>query len=196
MLICVQLFFVDDGLPPQSVDINDDEEEVEEQEPEAALEKPAPSKARAAAWEDPSDPVNVSLASNQLRKLRDAPSETSLQGREYERRLRRQFERINPAPTWAKKRRRTEDEDGVNELLTSTDGILAATKKTATLQSGTLAIERLRDANQAAQKSGCGVVQSLVFHPSYRVPVLAVGTSDRRIRLYNVRNQPSPWSQV
>lgn len=169
------------------------------------------------AWTDPSDsPLVVSLESSRLRKLRDAPTETTLSGREYETRLRRQYERINPQPAWAVKartgkgkRRRdgadegnyenmeTEDEedDGehavedIQDLLSSTTGILAPSRKlrtTATIPSGTLEIERLRDANQAAQASGCGEVKFITFHPSDKIPVLCVGSADRRIRLFNV----------
>jgi len=54
------------------------------------------------------------------------------------------------------------------------------------LPAGTLAVERLRDANQAAQGSACGEVKVVAFHPSEKVPVLCVGTADRRIRLFNV----------
>ena len=51
---------------------------------------------------------------------------------------------------------------------------------------GTLAIERVRDANQSVQGSGSGEVRVLAFHPKPSVPVLCVATSDRRVRLFNV----------
>jgi len=159
------------------------------------------------AWTDPSDPptVAISTAAPRLRKLRDAPDETILSGREYESRLRRQYERIHPQPEWAKKakgRRQAattasaasdEDEEeagGMQDLLSSTTGILAVREKkrggTVVLPAGTLAIERLRDANQAAQGSGSGEVKVVAFHPSDKIPVLCVGTADRRVRLFNV----------
>lgn len=58
---------------------------------------------RAAAWVDSDDErVIVSLASNpRLRKLRIAESEDLINGREYTKRLRRQFERLYPVPDWA-----------------------------------------------------------------------------------------------
>lgn len=207
------MFFVDDGEPSSiselTLESNDDDasenEEDEEDNSASDGETPAPPPSRKpAAWLDPSDPTSVSLSSKRLRKLRDAPSETSLQGREYESRLRRQFERINPEPQWASQARKAskrrsststdEDEDAeldVKDLLSSTSGILASSKhrssRSATvLSTGTLAIERLRDANQSAQASGSGGIKSLAFHPSDRVPVLCVGTADRRVRLYNV----------
>ncbi|KAF9231599.1 WD40-repeat-containing domain protein [Melanogaster broomeanus] len=136
---------------------------------------------KAPAWVDPDDAnVQVSLASNnRLRKLRDAPSEDSVGGREYERRLRRQYERINPTPQWASKarkklhpkRRRSslsgsepEDnvEDAIPDLLASTGGISGG-KRSNVLSPGIISIERLRDANQAAPAEG--EIKSLQFHP-------------------------------
>ncbi|KAF9051089.1 WD40 repeat-like protein [Hymenopellis radicata] len=200
------LFFVDDkevdeedsGEEKDEGDGDSDSDESEEEEKDETVPpNPLSRPRKAAAWSDPSDPPSVSIESNQLRKLRDAPSETVLSGREYESRLRRQFERINPAPSWARKRRRDEDEDedDVDNLLSSTTGILSQ-KRRPTLASGTIAIERLRDANQASQKSNIGDVKSIVFHPSDRVPVLAVGTGDRRVRLYNIDGHTSPLLQT
>jgi len=80
----------------------------------------------APAWQDSDDErLLVSLASNnRLRKLRRTEEEDVINGREYARRLRQQFEKLNPAPDWAKastklKRRydeSTEDEDSDDDL--------------------------------------------------------------------------------
>ncbi|KAJ6570248.1 WD40-repeat-containing domain protein [Mycena vulgaris] len=151
------------------------------------------------AWEDPSDPPTVSIASNRLRKLRDEPSETTLTGRQYESRLRRQYERINPQPAWAKTakdRLREADDAGIDDLLSSTSGILSSRSKKVALPSGTLSIERLRDANQASSASGSGEIKSLAFHPSAKVPVLCVGSADRRVRLFNIDGHTSPLLQT
>lgn len=69
------------------------------------------------AWVDSDDErIVISLASNpRLRKLRVSEAEDLVNGKEYTRRLRRQFERLNPIPDWAnpsatnrpRKRRRT-----------------------------------------------------------------------------------------
>lgn len=159
-----------------------------------------PQKTKAPAWTDPDDVnVQVSLASNnRLRKLRDAPSDDTVGGREYERRLRRQFEHINPTPDWASiarkkrergKRRRSSvsgsesGEDVVPELLASTAGILA-TAKSRTIPPSTLSIERLRDANQAAPADG--EIKTVAFHPSPHIPVLLTASADRRLRLFHV----------
>jgi len=73
------------------------------------------------AWEDSDDErLVVSLASvPQLKKLRETVDDDMINGKEYSRRLRKQYERLYPAPEWAlhatgkkhKKRRRTIDED-------------------------------------------------------------------------------------
>lgn len=159
---------------------------------------------KAPAWMDPDDAnLNVSLASNKrLRKLRDTVSEDAVGGREYERRLRRQFEKINPTPDWAtkartklqpskQKRRRSaasSDEeslldDDMPNLLASTGGILGPRPKT--LPQGTLSIERLRDANLSARSEGA--IKAVQFHPSTQVPVMLTASEDRRLRLFNVR---------
>ena len=160
-----------------------------------------PKSRKPPAWTDPDDAtLEVSLASSaRLRKLRDAPEEDAVKGPEYERRLRRQFVKMNPTPEWAtaarrKRRRKASDADAdanadvqtpdLDALLTSSGGILGR-KSQARLDPGVLSIERLRDANQAAQADG--EVNTLQFHPSPQVSMLLVASSDRRIRLFNVR---------
>jgi U3 small nucleolar RNA-associated protein 18 len=85
---------------------------------------------------------------------------------------------------------REEDGEGVGDLLSSTTGILGVEnrkgRKNVVLPQGTLAIERVRDANQSVQGSGSTDVRVLAFHPKPAVPVLCVATADRRIRLFNV----------
>lgn len=146
-----------------------------------------------AAWSDPADePIQVSVNIGRARKLRDAPDETGLSGREYESRLRRQYERINPQPEWARKKYKrarstssATDEEDQKDLINSTSRILEQ-KSSTTLQKGTLAIERLRDANQSTQSTDAGAVRALTFHPSDQVPLLCVASADRRARLFNV----------
>ncbi|KAJ7352501.1 WD40-repeat-containing domain protein [Mycena albidolilacea] len=216
------LFYVDDGEPSQApnfdfnlnedadeesgseglVSQDDDEDSSSDSQPESDSDESAPDPLKSRkppAWEDPSDPPVVSIDSKRLRKLRDQPSETTLTGRQYESRLRRQYERINPQPAWAKAakdRLRETDDVGIDELLSSTSGILASRSTKVALPSGTLSIERLRDANQAASGSGCGEIKSLAFHPSAKVPILCVGSADRRIRLFNIDGHTSPLLQT
>lgn len=151
---------------------------------------------RKPAWTDSSLPKSlIPINQPRLRKLRDAPTEDALAPAQYEARLRRQWESIHPAPLWASTAKTkaesiskqpqddTEEADeGIEQLLTSTGGILQ-TKTPA--GPGSVKLTRLRDANQAHSGS-CGDIKSLIFHPSPQVPVLAVGSADRRVRLYNV----------
>jgi U3 small nucleolar RNA-associated protein 18 len=194
----------DDQDSEASLDENlDDEAEL----PQPTELKPASSR-KAPAWTDPDDTtLKVSLASDKrLRKLRDAPSDDTVGGREYERRLRRQFEKINPTPNWAlaarqkihpakSKRRRSsnssgsevdEDDGLIHDILSSTAGILSTTKKGTLLPKELLAIERLRDANQSAKSEG--EIKVVRFHPSPQIPVLLTAGVDRRLRLFNVRS--------
>lgn len=107
------LFFFDTGpeaAPAGSVAVTKAEEsEDEEDQP---------------AWEDSDDErLVVSLASvPQLRKLRETAEDDMVNGKEYARRLRKQYERLYPTPEWAahasgkaKKRRRPMDDDESGE---------------------------------------------------------------------------------
>ncbi|KAG6334326.1 hypothetical protein ID866_4761 [Astraeus odoratus] len=173
----------------------------------------APRRHKAPAWTDPDDAdLQVSLtAHNRLRKLRDAPSEDTVSGKEYERRLRRQFQRINPTPDWAtnarkklhssKRRRSSASASDIEEsvqhilpdLLTSTGGISAG-KKSRVLTQGVISVERLRDANLSAPAEG--EVKSVQFHPSPLVPVLLAASADRRLRLFHVDGLTNPHAQT
>ena len=202
---------VDPPEDSQDSQASGDEEQSEDSsisdEPRDGGEAPSaprlPKSRKAPAWTDSDDAsLEISLASSaRLRKLRDAPEEDAVKGPEYERRLRRQFVKMNPTPEWAtaaaaarRKRRRTEVDadadvnvptlDGLDALVTSSGGILGR-KRRARLDPGVLAIERLRDANQAAQAEG--EVTAAQFHPSSQLSMLLVASSDRRIRLFNVR---------
>lgn len=162
------------------------------------------SRKKEPAWVDPDDlDVQVSLASNKrLRKLRDTAAEDEIGGRDYERRLRRQFEKLNPTPQWASdarkkrstvKRRRSVSSSSVSEEdldpLTSTGGVLEMKqRKSKTLSQKTINIERLRDANVSARAEG--ELRMVQFHPSAQVSMLLTASADRRLRLFNVRIYP------
>ncbi|KAI9926640.1 hypothetical protein ASPWEDRAFT_46345 [Aspergillus wentii DTO 134E9] len=89
------LFFLDSGAAPESTDLADAPATLSDGEEES---EDAP-----AVWQDSDDErLNISLASQQrLRKLRVTESEDVINGKEYVRRLRRQFQRLHPAPEWA-----------------------------------------------------------------------------------------------
>jgi len=110
---------------------------------------------------------------------------------DYESRLRAQHERLHPEPSWAQKARKTYQKQHGVEADKDDEGEGHQDKR---LSSGTIAIERLRDVNISTQNATA--VNVVAFHPSNSVPILCVGTADRRIRLYNVNNPSSrPLSQ-
>ena len=177
-----------------------DSEEESEAEPAPVILKPK-SQTKGPAWVDPDDlDVQVSLASNKrLRKLRDTVAEDEIGGRDYEGRLRRQFEKLNPTPQWAsdarkkrptvKQKRSVSPSSSVSEedldLFTSTGGILEGKQRSKALSPKTINIERLRDANLSARAEG--ELRAVQFHPSPQVPMLLTASADRRLRLFNVR---------
>ncbi|KAF8293649.1 WD40 repeat-like protein [Clavulina sp. PMI_390] len=183
---------------------------------------PLQSTKKKAAWLDPSDAhLSVSLAADtRLRKLRDAPGEDQIGGKQYESKLRRKFEQMNPTPEWAQSAREkvkkqkgrkrprdssaTEDEDepmeegggaDLDDLLRDTGGVLASkSSRGKALMQGTLDIERLRDANNSAVSEGS--VTSAKFHPSPSVPVMMTVGMDRRLRLFTVDGLTNPLLQT
>ncbi|KAH6906694.1 WD40-repeat-containing domain protein [Coprinopsis sp. MPI-PUGE-AT-0042] len=219
-LVDQDLFFVDDevdqaealsldgeGLGEDRDSPGDDEDCSEEDASGRQLERTLPpsaleSKTRS-AWSDPSDSAagSVSLLAARRRKLRQAIDEDSVTAKEYETRLRTQFEAINPEPAWAKKARKIakdinqDDEETPESTLSSTNGILKRSKKKAgkvVLAKGEIQLERSRDANQSAQQSGSGEVRVVAFHPSTTASILGVATADRRVRLFNVDGHLNP----
>ncbi|KAF8798205.1 WD40 repeat-like protein [Phlegmacium glaucopus] len=201
-LLDQDIFFIDDG--PLS-----DPNPFPVQELSSQKELLPPKKSRTkkkSAWIDPSEVQPTALVSllsgpTRLRKLRHGVDEDIITGKDYETRLRAQFERVNPEPAWAKKAHdqmeEDEEEEDVNDIKTSTTGILNDKTKSkergaVVIPSGTLSIERVRDANQSVQNSGSGEVRVLSFHPKPDVPVLCVATADRRVRLFNIDGHLSP----
>ena len=96
-----------------------------------------------AAWVDSDDErLTITLASNpRLRKLRISESENMINGKEYVKRLRRQFERLYPAPDWAdrsiakyhnhQKRRRASSSSDSSEAAVSGDDITIGSEELA-----------------------------------------------------------------
>ncbi|KAG8932692.1 hypothetical protein FRC02_000723 [Tulasnella sp. 418] len=170
---------------------------------------------RKPAWIDPSDNnISISLAEDtRLRKLRDSAGEDVINGKQYETKLRRQYEKVNPTPSWASaarkklhgaKRRRSSSstsssiEDPISSLFQSSGNIAEDTTISADrpvpLPPTTLSIERLRDANQSATTEG--EVKMVRFHPSPTVPMLLTAGTDRRLRLFNIDGLTNPLIQT
>jgi U3 small nucleolar RNA-associated protein 18 len=168
------------------------------------------------AWEDSDDDrLAISLAGNsRLRKLRIHEEEDSVSGLEYSRRLRRQFEILNPAPEWAqssrptKRRRRSSagsetsissddmDVDGSDlstlplaRLLQDAGSLTRtalSTDKKHKLRPEVLDIQRNRDI-PLTQPSA---VTSLSFHPEY--PVLLSSGPAATLYLHHIAPNAHP----
>ena len=95
-------------------------------------------------WIDHNEDVRVDLQSkNRLKKLRTSFSEETITGDEYEQRLRTQFQKINPTPSWAA----VPDKDvAVDELFQTTGGFLD--KSAIILNPEKVRMTRVADANQ------------------------------------------------
>ncbi|KAJ5721112.1 uncharacterized protein N7483_009046 [Penicillium malachiteum] len=179
------LFFLDSGVVPETTDVIPSAETPSDEEDEES----AP-----AIWHDSDDEnLAVSLSSHaRLRKLRVAESEDVISGKEYIRRLRRQFQRMQPTPDWANpelaaKRRKTgsDAESGAEEIDSDDEaGYLSMQPLAKLLQNTTdltriednarsggkrklrqevLDIQRLKDVGKAQPSS----IDSLTFHPHY-----------------------------
>lgn len=198
-----QLFFVDDGNDEgEAMDVDDEEEEEvsgssDEEEDDAA-------------WVD-SDDERISVpitTNNKLKKLRKTYQDSRIEGPEYIRRLRAQFEKIYPRPLWADSMSDSDNENSGSDSEDNSDGtrnvingdINALTKilestvtykdvsSTKLLPEKSLDILRLKDAN--ASHVSHSAVQSLSFHP-YK-PLLLTGGYDRTLRVYHVDGKSNP----
>lgn len=170
----------------------------------------------APAWDDSDDDrLMISLAGNsRLRKLRISEAEDQVSGREYAKRLQKQFQRMNPVPEWAtageppaKRRRRSsaasesssDEEMDVDDepisakplaaLLRSSGSLLnnSALKK-GKLRPEVIDIQRTRDI-PLVQPSA---IASLQFHPVH--PVLLSSGPASTLYLHHIApdSQPEP----
>lgn len=174
--LLLQLFVVDTPFAAQTAPLDlsgaqlpDDENDVE---PVATSSLVQPTKGKKSAWHDPADEaLSVSLANNKrLRKLRDSAAQDIVQGKAYEKKLRQQYEKANPAPQWAAAARQrnkrkaegrpeggsdeSEPEDGDSRAASkAADRLLrragTQVRKPVQLQPERIDIKRLADANQA-----------------------------------------------
>ncbi|TPX61365.1 hypothetical protein PhCBS80983_g01165 [Powellomyces hirtus] len=186
-------FFIDTG----GVEIADDPTHVtigkdggEKMDPTSELSTDIP-----AAWEDDDNvPVNI-VDKKRLRKLRLDYSETTLSGKEYEARLRKQFQRIHPTPQWAeisiREQKNGDSSDDLLKILRTSMGIVDTQRQTRVLNPDFLEVVRLKDANQMAYSQA--VVQSVQFHP--KAPVLLTAGYDKTLRLFQIDGKVNPKIQ-
>lgn len=100
-------------------------------------------------WHDSDDErLTISLASHQrLRKLRVTEAEDVISGKEYIKRLRRQFEQLHPVPDWANpelnKKRTDSDSDRDSDMDTDDENEQLSTQPLAKLLQGATDLTRL-----------------------------------------------------
>ncbi|CAK9840134.1 small subunit processome, CGI-48 family Utp18 [Schizosaccharomyces pombe] len=152
-------------------------------------------------WEDSDDErLMISLQDHsRLRKLRQYEDEDMVNGLQYARRLRTQFERVYPVPEWAKKQDVTEEEDEFNALSEKSvipkslkslfkSSVSYINQSSKLLAPGTINIKRLKDANfQAPSHSG---IRCMSIHPYF--PLLLTCGFDRTLRIYQLDGKVNP----
>ena len=164
--------------------------------------------AQVAAWEDSDDErLTISLANvSRLRKLRISETEDVVTGTEYTRRLRQQYNRLNPIPAWAreaeerpvKRRRRSsaasdsvssDGEEGDSEVsalpldkfLRDVNQLsMAGSSKRRRLRPEVIDIQRTREIPDKHKAP----VGSLWFHPKH--PVLLSSSTASVIYLHHI----------
>ncbi|KAL4768386.1 WD40-repeat-containing domain protein [Aspergillus nidulans var. acristatus] len=203
------LFFLDSGAGPVSTELESRATPAEaEDEDEDVDSLPA-------LWHDSDDErITISLAgNNRLRKLRVTESEDIISGKEYIRRLRRQYLQLHPTPDWAKpnsNKQADENEDDSNhedEMDTDEEGEISAQPLAKLLQSidftkietesatggrpklrkEVISIQRLKDIG----KDQPSAVTSLTFHPHYPL-ILSSGPASTLFIHHVSPDAPSP----
>ncbi|KAG7663316.1 UTP18 [[Candida] subhashii] len=198
------LFFIDEGAEG---DRDEDAMEIDSQDEDEEEEEESESDDEENAWEDSDDErLNISLnSSDKLKKLRRTPQDSSISGKSYIIRLRSQFEKIYPRPSWIDDIDQSEsdenssdndiilDDDDEEEgrsngntnalldILSSTQSFII-TKQLKLISPNRISITRLKDANY--QKLGKSSIQSLSFHPTH--PLLLTGGFDKTLRVYYI----------
>ncbi|KAL4939662.1 WD40-repeat-containing domain protein [Aspergillus oleicola] len=202
------LFFLDSGAGPVSTDLESPATPGENEEDEDMDELPA-------VWHDSDDErITVSLAgNNRLRKLRVTESEDIISGKEYIRRLRRQYLQLHPTPDWANpnlNKKTDEDEDDsdrVDEMDTDDEETMStqplakllqnidftkmetqsATGGRPKLRKEVIGIQRLKDIG----KDQPSAVSSLTFHPHYPL-ILSSGPASTLFIHHVAPDAPTP----
>ncbi|KAL6235384.1 hypothetical protein BDW75DRAFT_230347 [Aspergillus navahoensis] len=202
------LFFLDSGAGPVSTELESSATPAEAEEDEDLDELPA-------LWHDSDDErITISLAgNNRLRKLRATESEDIISGKEYIRRLRRQYLQLHPTPDWAKSnvnKQLDEDEDDsdrVEGMDTDEEGEVSAQPLAKLLQGNdftkietksptggrprlrkeVIGIQRLKDIG----KDQPSAVTSLTFHPHYPL-ILSSGPASTLFIHHVAPDAPTP----
>ena len=172
---------------------------------------------RRPVWHDSDDDrLVVSLASNtRLRKLRDTEEDDVVTGREYIRRLRRQYERLHPTPEWityARNKRRTSNGDKHSSSDSDSDISMDDTSSASSVRpladllrtAGSLTHADTRSTSGKRRKlrpevidihrtkdvttSSPSSIDTLQFHPYY--PLLLTAGPSSTVSLHHISPQP------
>ncbi|KAL3457714.1 WD40-repeat-containing domain protein [Aspergillus heterothallicus] len=205
------LFFLDSGAGPVSTELDESlisPADAEDDDDDELDELPA-------VWHDSDDErIAISLAgNNKLRKLRIAESEDVISGKEYIRRLRRQYLQLHPTPDWAspkanKEADEEEDDSDRPDDMDTDDEEAQSTQPLAKLLQGldftkietegptggrpnlrkdVIGIQRLKDVGNDQPSA----VTSLTFHPHYPL-ILSSGPASTLFIHHIAPDAPSP----
>ena len=134
---------------------------------------------RERVWDDSDDEREViEFKKIGTRKMKRRPDEDAIEGFEYEQRLREDFEKNNPAPTWAKVV--DEDKKDSSSLFASTSSL--TTTAPFVLKRDIINVKRVSALNSEA-RSDC-VVENVRFSPT--APIALTAGRDKTLRIFQV----------
>jgi U3 small nucleolar RNA-associated protein 18 len=140
------------------------------------------------AWiDDDDDTLEINLTSiNRTKKLRETEQEITLSGTEYEKRLRKQFEKVYRRPIWAYIKAESQnlglDKEEQFSFFKASNDIVNENFSTKLLSPDKIDILRVHDANQ--EEYSQAVIQNVSFHPNGQV--LMTSGFDKTLRLFQV----------
>jgi hypothetical protein len=115
------------------------------------------------AWKDTDDSFQVDIDSvNRLKKLKTSFDEKSIKATEYENRLREQFKKMHPTPSWAEIPNGNQKDEEIDSVFQTTNPLVS--NALPILDPDTLRVRRVADANVADYSHV--FVANLVCYPS------------------------------
>eukprot|EP00112_Aurelia_sp_Birch-Aquarium-sp1_P006263 Seg1694.2 transcript_id=Seg1694.2/GoldUCD/mRNA.D3Y31 product="U3 small nucleolar RNA-associated protein 18" protein_id=Seg1694.2/GoldUCD/D3Y31 len=147
-------------------------------------------KKRKVAWTDEDDKtLRIDIKDEKrLRKLRKTEDDADIDGSEYEKRLRDQFEKLVGVPEWAKLDRKTDESDD-EDFFKSTRNYLA---KSDRLPQTFIEIRRVKDANYSKYPNSS--LRCLEFHPNSKIALTA--GFNKTVDLFQIDNETNPKIQT
>ncbi len=157
-----------------------------------------------AVWHDSDDSdgdVSVDLASGshrlaKLAKQGDEATDSRISGREYEKRLREQFEKMKDSKTvaWVNNLREGTahvEDDTAQQHTRKVGGLLLQRGSSKRIPPGRLEITKLADANKTQPSKS--IVNAVEFHPAGQI--LMTAGLDRRVRFFSIDGVNNPHVQ-